>query len=337
MVIPMAHRTGQSKYLTRLLFLSLLAPALAQNVNPPPSPTYAVIELPLKPQQILNSGEIVGTTLDDHAAAWSRKGGLRILPGLKNFAVSEARGSDQAGDVVGWASGTAGDAAKAFLYSHEQVTWLAPAQSKALAINDAGIIAGESSVKGRKTIQPVSWEKRSIIDLGGCCGGTARAINAKAQVVGDVYDEQGRYRAFLWDHVGGLRLLGLPGDYGSAVAINDSGHILLQQRETGVFLYRGENDKIRLEAPRKLPTEGRALNNSDAIVGAFGPFFDEYRAFIWDARNGFRDLNDLIPRNSGWKLQYATGINDRGEIVGVGDFQEKDDVGFLLVEQEPVK
>jgi hypothetical protein len=31
-----------------------------------------------------------------------------------------------------------------------------------------------------------------------------------------------------------------------------------------------------------------------------------------------RDLNALIPRNSGWMLARAHGINDRGQIVGEG-------------------
>lgn len=32
------------------------------------------------------------------------------------------------------------------------------------------------------------------------------------------------------------------------------------------------------------------------------------------------DLNNLIPAGSGWELQYASGINDVGQIVGYGTY-----------------
>lgn len=31
-----------------------------------------------------------------------------------------------------------------------------------------------------------------------------------------------------------------------------------------------------------------------------------------------RDLNKLIPANSGWEINTARGINNRGQIVGEG-------------------
>jgi hypothetical protein len=42
-------------------------------------------------------------------------------------------------------------------------------------------------------------------------------------------------------------------------------------------------------------------------------------------------LNTLIPRGSGWTLESATGINDRGEIVGRGAPDGHEDGGFLLL------
>jgi hypothetical protein len=42
-------------------------------------------------------------------------------------------------------------------------------------------------------------------------------------------------------------------------------------------------------------------------------------------------LNGLIPAQSGWKLEAAIGINERGEIIGRGDQMEGDDQGFLLI------
>ena len=96
-------------------------------------------------------------------------------------------------------------------------------------------------------------------------------------------------------------------------------------------MYRNPDCSVQIEIPDRQPADGRAINNADEVVGAFGPYFDADRAFLWSEKDGFRDLNDLIPANSGWKLQVATGINDQGEIVGFGDHNGDDDVGFLLI------
>jgi probable HAF family extracellular repeat protein len=54
---------------------------------------------------------------------------------------------------------------------------------------------------------------------------------------------------------------------------------------------------------------------------------------VWEKTSGFHDLNERIPPGSGWKLEAATGINNRGEIVGWGDYKGNEQSGFLLVPQ----
>jgi hypothetical protein len=81
----------------------------------------------------------------------------------------------------------------------------------------------------------------------------------------------------------------------------------------------------------RYPSQPRAINNCDVIVGSFGPFADAERAFIWDKSGGFRDLNTRIASDSGWTLESANSINDHGEIVGRGDYKGQDDTGFLLI------
>ncbi len=57
------------------------------------------------------------------------------------------------------------------------------------------------------------------------------------------------------------------------------------------------------------------INNLRQVIGYCAyPFL----AFIWSPEKGMQNLNDLIPANSGWQLQFATGINDRGQITGQG-------------------
>jgi probable HAF family extracellular repeat protein len=54
------------------------------------------------------------------------------------------------------------------------------------------------------------------------------------------------------------------------------------------------------------------------------------RAFVHDDTHGMRDLNGLIPTNSGWHLAYAEGINVHGQIIGYGTGPDGLEHGFLL-------
>jgi hypothetical protein len=80
-----------------------------------------------------------------------------------------------------------------------------------------------------------------------------------------------------------------------------------------------------------------ALNDCDTVVGEFGVASDFNHAFIWDQKNGFRDLNKLSDVGSDWILETALDINDRGEIIGIADRGSNQDVGYLLVPQQELK
>ena len=55
---------------------------------------------------------------------------------------------------------------------------------------------------------------------------------------------------------------------------------------------------------------------------------DRFHAFLWDEDKMYA-LDDLIPSESGWKLEFAWNINDLGQIVGEGQFQGQTHM-FLL-------
>jgi len=175
----------------------------------------------------------------------------------------------------------------------------------------------------------VSWSKKTLQALGGCCGGAAKGVNNRGDVIGDVYDEAGRYHAFLRNANRGMQTIGPPDRYSSAIALNQHGHVVLTAFPD-VFLYSG-GSLARLELSPQYPSQPRAINDCDVVVGSFGPFADAERAFIWEKSWGFLDLNANIPSNSGWKLESATSINNHGEIVGRADYNGRDDTGFLLI------
>src|SRR6202034_2029899 len=60
-----------------------------------------------------------------------------------------------------------------------------------------------------------------------------------------------------------------------------------------------------------------AINDSGQIVGDAVNAAGGLDAFLYS--NGtMTDLNTLLPANSGWQLQTAAGINNKGVIAGVG-------------------
>jgi probable HAF family extracellular repeat protein len=69
------------------------------------------------------------------------------------------------------------------------------------------------------------------------------------------------------------------------------------------------------------------INRFGHVVGA--AYLDttgvgNFRAFVYSDGTGLRNLNHLIDPALGWVLREATGINDRGQIVGWGYRDGKD-------------
>jgi probable HAF family extracellular repeat protein len=78
-------------------------------------------------------------------------------------------------------------------------------------------------------------------------------------------------------------------------------------------------------------TYAYSINNAGKIVG-YSKTTKGYRALLWD-KGSIKYLNNLIPSNSGWQLGTAVSINDRGQIVGQGEYKGKTRA-FLLT---PIK
>lgn len=303
---------------------------VAQTNNPTCSTgKYKVIALPLRPAHINEAGQVAGTTASHRAALWTEQSGLHELPLPAGFYNSEATAVNDSGHVTGVVYDRGFSQHRAFTFANDALTLLSGEQSHSYDISDSGQVAGESLLPGKTITGPVLWSENTIQSLGGCCGGSAKRVNKHGDVIGDFYDKNGRYQAFLWTASRGLNPIG-PGDrYSSAIALNAQGHVVVQAFSE-VFLYRSGN-LTRLDLSSQYPSQPRAMNNCDMIVGSFGPFSDADRAFIWEKSHGFRDLNTSIPSGSGWKLESATSINDQGEIVGFGEYKGQDDAGFLLM------
>jgi probable HAF family extracellular repeat protein len=75
-------------------------------------------------------------------------------------------------------------------------------------------------------------------------------------------------------------------------------------------------------------SEALDVNNSGQVVGYSNNEDDDWRPFLYEDGQMI-DLNSLLPAESGWTLEFAYAINDRGEIVGEGSFEGRER-GFLL-------
>jgi probable HAF family extracellular repeat protein len=204
---------------------------------------------------------------------------LPTLPGTTGQ--SDALAINNAGTIVGYAlvnnrrrpmvivNGVASD-----------LGTLGGQEGLAIAINEAGDIAGESQPLGSTDFHPTLWPHTGgIVDLQTLTGGfgLVNAISSTRQVVGDLAG-----RGFLWTEATGMTLLALAqGDSQSlARGINTAGLIV-----GGAIL-------------------------ADQVPGMLPPLM---RARLWEQGTSF-DLGELVD-TPGWVLFVAQAINDAGHIL----------------------
>jgi probable HAF family extracellular repeat protein len=198
-------------------------------------------------QKLTDLGSAEATALNDHdqVVGWSRGSldpprpslwqrgklvGLRTLPGRPD---GEATAINERGQIIGsnWKGGLATQAERAFQWQQGKLTdlgTLGGKESRAVAINERGLIVGESETKTG------SWhaflgQNGKLIDLN-----TARrnewspvAINERGQIIGNLYvPEEDQKDALVWQKGKLTKLGALGGKRTEAVAISDSGQII---------------------------------------------------------------------------------------------------------------
>ena len=190
----------------------------------------------------------------------------------------------------------------------------------ALAINHAGDVLLQAEV-GYASVEGFLLHHGQLVAVPIT---SVWGLNDRRQVVGSV-GLPGPQTAVVFR---GNALTGVPGlgsQLGSvATAINARGDIAggYDDGSTGgAFLERGGVLTDLGALPGGAFTVAFALNSRDQVVGyAFGIGSGVGHAFLYDAQLDppMQDLNDLIPPDSGIVFDQATGINDRGNIVGIG-------------------
>ena len=246
---------------------------------------------------------------------------------------------NDSGQVAGWTcSGLAGGFTRAFRWSGGVMTDLGTfggSGSAARGINNAGDVVGNANLPGDGTTHPFVYRDGEMHDLGTLPGtanqfGYANHINENGNIVG--YADVGYWwHGFLY--MDGT-MIDLTRDDGYAWGINDADKVVGQAYHLvggvmyhNAFLYsNGVMTNLGYLPPSYQPSVAISINNHDQIVGYNGS--SHHHAFLYE-NGAMTDLNDLIPDHPEWELNWATSINDVGQIVGFGTIGGQTH-GFLL-------
>jgi beta-lactamase regulating signal transducer with metallopeptidase domain/uncharacterized membrane protein len=351
---------------------------------------YRIVDLgPFDPVAINNAGQIVGRPLESRdrkrAYRWDR-GRWSELAQSDDIFVTATDINDR-GQVTGWYTVLLEPASKSITPSgplEREAKYSAPHafrtasnrpidvladdlgtlggdESRGLAINDAGQVAGVSSLASTSIplqqptrafrtapeqpinprtdlLEPFDAEQIDHSDWG-------VAMNNRGDVVVNTHFSE-RRPAFhaaptgafesvsvsLWpdDEPGTEVAIGDVNDQGIAVGYVESWGTARQQVPVSFAL--DLDRKINLETDR-LPHSfnPKAINNNGLVVGAMEslPLQPYNRPAIYDNKRLHR-LSELLPPESGWTLLLAVDINDRGQVIGTGLTRHLDYRGILL-------
>ena len=199
------------------------------------------------------------------------------------------------------------------------------------SLNNNGQII--SSIDTAKGIQAIEWENGKQKVLSAYGGDTlAGGINNQGVIAGNATDAEGATHTVLW-------IDGKMQDFNHffippqvyVSGINDAQQII-GKRGNDAVIWQGST--LQTLGSLGGSSSAECINRSGQVVGLSGRDwlhsldYEGSHAVLWQKGETF-DLNDFIPTHSGWTLQEATGINDHGQIVGNGLFNNQP-CSFLL-------
>jgi probable HAF family extracellular repeat protein len=113
--------------------------------------------------------------------------------------------------------------------------------------------------------------------------------------------------------------------YTTATAINREGVVVgysapgnFSGAGTKAFVYCKGNIFALPTPANVLGSQPFGINNRDQIVGSYTTQTQGISSAFLYSNGLFIDLNGLLPADSPWDLVSAVGINDAGQIVGIG-------------------
>jgi probable HAF family extracellular repeat protein len=308
-----------------------------------------------------SNGQVVGSaqTKDGRRHAFLYENGSMLDLGTLGGKNSEAFALNDSGQIVG--DSDVGTVPHAFLYDHGKMYdlgTLGGESSQARGINNSGLIVGHSDVishdplavdSGPPGRHAFAFSGGKMRDLAGIVS-TASAVNDSGQIAGSAMFNLNKSnsiyairRAALFGK-DAIEDFGLPvKNVSVAAAINASGEVVgtancnPQEAGTGhhyhAFLFdHGTSQDLGTLGGEE--SRAYAVNRSGQVVGTADTASDGQHAFLFDG-DQMQDLNSLATNaalaSAGFKvLTTAFGINDHGQIVGVGKNAKGSEIAFLL-------
>jgi probable HAF family extracellular repeat protein len=277
-----------------------------------------------------SSGTVAGSSQN---ASGNQQAFVSTANGLKGLgsgtSESYAYGINNSGTVVGttYSNGQA----YGTIWSGSGTTELG-AGSYAMAINSSGEVVGGNG----SAFTDVNEQVQALATQPGIGWSAAYGVNDAGTVVGDGQLTNGTFRGIVWSPNGSMILLGTFGGASSqATGVNNSGEVVgFASLANGYQNAFSMTDAMMID----LGTLGGSsyaygVNNSGEVVGYSYLANGDQHAFLYDDSTMF-DLNSLLPSNSGWDLMAAYGINDSGQITGVGLYDGQL-TAFLLTDPAP--
>ncbi len=293
-------------------------------------------------ESIADSGDIVGyETLPGkpglHGYLW-RDGRAQPLPANLGYKSTRAVAVNARGDLALSAFGLLKYQHAALVSRSGGVTALETPRpfryAAAVALNDAQDAAGyvySGEKFGKLQARAVVWNQGKATDLGTLGGSSSEAfgLNPQGDVVGKADLAHGLTHAFIAtasSHAP-VDLGALTGGGNSAAYAINRGSMIVGYSATdnpliqhAVLWYGNRPQPIDLGGlVAGGISKARSINDHDEIVGvSTNPGGSRARATLWRGGNIY-DLNACLASEApGWTLRYAVGINNNGQIVGVG-------------------
>lgn len=320
----------------RTVVIAVSALALSGLVVPPASaatPGYVVVDLGTlggtSVAHAINNASppaVAGYAQDASGAGrafvWTESGGLRDIGPAEDVGF----GIDVQGRVVGSSYALGGPFVWTAGTGMQLVGSLGGGTGSAFDVDATAGIVGTSATSAGPS-HAFRFVGQTMTDLGTLDGthSFAEGVNASGVVVGVSQTATGVDRAVLWDETGRIRDLGVlggsPGRSG-ATSVNDAGVVVGFSSDnsgaTRAFLHDGTTMRDLGALPVRKGTSyalAYDVNNRGQVVGV-----SLDRAVLWQGGRVV-DLNTQLPKNSGWTLIRAYGINDSGWVVGFGNLR----------------
>lgn len=334
----------QRALVTAALLLCTLVPSF---VSAQQSPSYTVEPVVVKGKnggpdepvhyvpKINNAGQIVAMFF-----LWSGEfsyiiegGQLRDLGGIGGVG-AWARDINDGGFVAGHAA-TADQVEYAIVAGQNFMSPLGSLgnNDEANGINNLGTVVGVATVNNHHV--PTRWTSATPEALtlpAEAVDATADAVNDSGQVAGNAVLNTGESRGYLWSANTTSFIPTFGGPNSTAYSINQAGMVVgvADTANLDPYAYEPSYQHIAflywngtfgpLGNLGGINSTAAAINNHAQVVGSTGDNQAGLHAFLWDPATGMKDLNLMIPANSGWVLEAAQDINDAGQIVGQGTY-----------------